>query len=114
MIVAGRRECEHAQTQVDDVEDYDYDNQADREAFCPDMEDNNDAYGEEYILYSDSQLCGSGIRCFFDPGSGMSFFRIPDPKHIITVFWVTNTPIVCHLARLFFLYLFKNKIILIL
>jgi hypothetical protein len=49
MIVAGRRECEHAQTQVDDVEDYDYDNQADREAFCPDMEDNNDAYGEEYI-----------------------------------------------------------------
>jgi hypothetical protein len=67
MIVAGRRECEHAQTQVDDVEDYDYDNQADREAFCPDMEDNNDAYGEEYILCNDSQCCGSWIWCYFDP-----------------------------------------------
>ncbi len=80
MIVAGRRECEHAQTQVDDVEDYDYDNQADREAFCPDMEDNNDAYGEEYILYTDSQCCGSGIRCYFDPRIRDEFVLDPKPS----------------------------------
>ena len=43
MIVAGRR----AETLVDDVEDYDYNNQADREAFCPDIDDNNDAYGTQ-------------------------------------------------------------------
>jgi hypothetical protein len=36
------------------------------------------------------QCCGSGIRCFFtprirdpDPGSGMIFFRIPDPYHVL-------------------------------
>jgi hypothetical protein len=44
MIVAGRR-WDHPETQVDDVEDYDYNNQADRDAYCPDIEDNNDAYG---------------------------------------------------------------------
>jgi len=34
------------ETQIDDVEDYDYDNPADRDAYCPDMENNNDdAYG---------------------------------------------------------------------
>jgi len=65
MIVAGRREGDHPQTQVDDVEDYDYDNQADREAFCPDMDDHNDAYGRRckgtpgyrfYILFQSALI----------------------------------------------------------
>lgn len=34
--------------QVDDVEDYDYDNAADNEGYCPDIDDEQDAYGGEF------------------------------------------------------------------
>jgi hypothetical protein len=60
MVVAGRGKAgsgERPETQVDDVEDYDYDNPADRDAYCPDME--NDAYGKWRIMAT-TQFCESG------------------------------------------------------
>eukprot|EP00092_Neocalanus_flemingeri_P006979 GFUD01007533.1.p1 GENE.GFUD01007533.1~~GFUD01007533.1.p1 ORF type:complete len:751 (+),score=265.35 GFUD01007533.1:57-2309(+) len=34
------------ETEVDDVADYDYDNAADNEGYCPDIDDEQDAYGD--------------------------------------------------------------------
>merc|ERR1719474_1374088 len=34
-----------AETQVDDVDDYNYDNPADKDDYCPDVDDDQDAYG---------------------------------------------------------------------
>jgi len=34
------------ETQVDDVADYDYDNAADNDGYCPDIDDEQDAYGD--------------------------------------------------------------------
>ena len=44
IIVVGHKSA--TETQVDDVEDYDYDNAADRNDYCPDVDDDQDAYGE--------------------------------------------------------------------
>ena len=46
IIVAGRKAA--TETQVDEIEDYDYDNAADRDDYCPDVEE--DAYGEHLEL----------------------------------------------------------------
>ena len=55
--MSGRKSA--AETQVDDVEDYDYDNPADRDDYCPDVDDDQDAYGK------DKQSSSSVIRVFF-------------------------------------------------
>jgi hypothetical protein len=59
---------------------------------------------------------GSGAFWPLDPGSGMGFFRIPDPNPIfleslVTIFWVKSFKILWKLAQIFFLQHFKNKII---
>ncbi len=48
IIVVGHKSA--AEMQVDDVEDYDYDNPADRNDYCPDVDDDQDAYGENFLL----------------------------------------------------------------
>ena len=42
IVVVGRKTA--AEMQVDDVEDYDYNNAADRDDYCPDVDDDGDAY----------------------------------------------------------------------
>ena len=61
MIVAGRSGAasERPETQVDDVEDYDYDNPADRDAYCPDMDNNDDAYGKQNAPDTDEPDIGN-------------------------------------------------------
>ena len=61
MIVAGRSGAasERPETQVDDVEDYDYDNPADRDAYCPDMDNNDDAYGKQNAPDTDKPDIGN-------------------------------------------------------
>ena len=43
IVVAGHKGT--AETQVDDVEDYDYDNALDKDNYCPDVDEDADAYG---------------------------------------------------------------------
>jgi len=52
IVVSGRKSA--AETQVDDVEDYDYDNPADRDDYCPDVDDDQDAYGGQSSLLNNS------------------------------------------------------------
>jgi len=47
IVVVGRKSA--AEMQVDDVEDYDYNNAADRDDYCPDVDDDGDAYGGDFI-----------------------------------------------------------------
>jgi len=48
--------------QVDDaVDDYDYDNAADNEDYCPDMEDDDDAYGGDAPMGDDVVMNGDDI-----------------------------------------------------
>merc|ERR1712042_317611 len=50
------------EAEVDDVEDYDYDNPADNEGYCPDIDDEQDAYGDAIDDNSQPNL-GSSILC---------------------------------------------------
>jgi len=50
------------EAEVDDVEDYDYDNPADNEGYCPDIDDEQDAYGDAIDDNSQPNL-GSSMLC---------------------------------------------------
>ena len=41
------------------MEDYDYDNPADRDAYCPDMDNNDDAYGKQNAPDTDKPDIGN-------------------------------------------------------
>jgi hypothetical protein len=59
------------------------------------------------------QDLGLGAFLTLDPGSGIGFSRIPDPKltFLMTNFGVKSTIILSVLEEKKFLYRFKNKII---
>jgi hypothetical protein len=38
-----------------------------------------------WLLVPSHHCCGSGAFLALDPGSGIRFFRIPDPKHIFLI-----------------------------
>ncbi|XP_023323672.1 condensin complex subunit 2 isoform X2 [Eurytemora carolleeae] len=59
IIVVGHKSA--AEMQVDDVEDYDYDNPADRNDYCPDVDDDQDAYGGDYVSGGETML-GSSLE----------------------------------------------------
>jgi len=64
-VVAGmcvaRAVAKESNLQVDDaVEDYDYDNAADNEDYCPDMEDDEDAYGGDVDAPMDDEVVMNG------------------------------------------------------
>jgi hypothetical protein len=52
---------------------------------------------------------GSGAFLPLDPGSSTHISESP-----VTIFWAKNNIMLCQSAQIFFLYLFKNKIVSIL
>ena len=70
IVVAGRKVA--AELQVDDVEDYDYDNAADRADYCPDVDDDVDAYGKPgWHIFSDPDPLS------YESGKGTNILTIP-------------------------------------
>jgi len=50
------------ETQVDDVDDYNYDNPADKDDYCPDVDDDQDAYGGDLSGAQDTAIDGDAME----------------------------------------------------